>query len=386
MRLIVLLILAVTMAGAWEMARHRRARRRLPVRVHVNGSRGKSSVTRLIAAGLQAGGIPTCAKTTGSAAQFLHVDGSETPVERLGPPNIREQLSVFRQAADEGARALVIECMAVRPDLQRVCEHSIVRATVGVITNARPDHLEIMGPTMTDVALSLANTVPRRALLFTAEQRYASVLQQRAAALGTGLRRSSPEAVTAADLAGFAYVEFADNVALALDVCEHLGVPRDVALAGMWRVTPDVGALEELPLPIPGRDIRLVNAFAANDPSSTLAVWRRLGLDRAPQRPLILFNNRADRLRRARDMAPLLGTDLRAVTYVVCGEATRRLISLLPPSVSRAAVVDAGGRDVDQLLELLSTLAADGALVVGIGNIGGIGLELVQRCTLEVTA
>ncbi len=37
---------------AVERYLHARARRRIPIRVHVNGIRGKSSVTRLIAAGL----------------------------------------------------------------------------------------------------------------------------------------------------------------------------------------------------------------------------------------------------------------------------------------------------------------------------------------------
>ena len=55
MRLILTLFLLLTALGLWEMFRHRWHRRRIPVRVHVNGSRGKSSVTRLIAAGLRAG-------------------------------------------------------------------------------------------------------------------------------------------------------------------------------------------------------------------------------------------------------------------------------------------------------------------------------------------
>ena len=38
---------------AW---RHRRALRQIPIRIHVAGTRGKSTTTRLIAAGLRAGG------------------------------------------------------------------------------------------------------------------------------------------------------------------------------------------------------------------------------------------------------------------------------------------------------------------------------------------
>ena len=52
--------------GAIESLVHRRCLSKIPYRIHVNGTRGKSSVTRLIAAGLREGGIRTCAKTTGT--------------------------------------------------------------------------------------------------------------------------------------------------------------------------------------------------------------------------------------------------------------------------------------------------------------------------------
>ncbi|HPF34479.1 poly-gamma-glutamate synthase PgsB [bacterium] len=383
MKLILLLLVLLTGAGVWETVRHRVVRRRIPVRVHVNGSRGKSSVTRLIAAGLQAGGVRTCAKTTGSAAMFLHVDGSESPIRRQGPPNIREQLRVFRQAAQERAEAIVIECMAVRPDLQRVCEHSIVGATHGVITNVRPDHLEVMGPSMEDVATSLAGTVPRGTALFTAEGTFAPRLERRARRLGSSFHRTDGSGVDDAAMAGFRYVEFPDNVDLALDVCQAVGVDRATALRGMWDVTPDVGALSRVALPAPGKTLEFVNAFAANDPESTLAVWRRLGLDARPEEAVVLFNNRADRLRRARDLAPIFGDGgLAAAKVVICGQATAQFVDLVRRRVPRDRLVDAGSRDAEALRDLLVEVCPERATVVGVGNIGGVGmrfLDLLER-------
>ena len=66
-------------AGAAEVVTHRRNLRKIPIRVHVNGTRGKSSVTRLIAAALREGGTVTCAKTTGTLARFIQPDGRELP-------------------------------------------------------------------------------------------------------------------------------------------------------------------------------------------------------------------------------------------------------------------------------------------------------------------
>ncbi len=55
-----------------------------PLKIHVNGTRGKSTVTRLIAAGLRQASLPTVAKTTGSAARLIYPDGSETSWPRRG--------------------------------------------------------------------------------------------------------------------------------------------------------------------------------------------------------------------------------------------------------------------------------------------------------------
>ena len=42
----------------------------------------------------------------------------------------------------------------MQPQYQWIAEHQMVKSQVGVITNVRPDHLEEMGPTEEDVALS----------------------------------------------------------------------------------------------------------------------------------------------------------------------------------------------------------------------------------------
>lgn len=378
MRFILFLLAVITALGIWETARHRWMRRRVPLRVHVNGSRGKSSVTRLIAAGLQAGGLRVCAKTTGSAARFIHADGSESPIVRRSSPNIREQLRVFRQAVAEKADALVLECMAVRPDLQWTCEHRIVGSTHGVITNVRSDHLEVQGPRLDDVARSLAGTAPVGARLFTAETAYAPYLAHRAEALGSEFKLTDPETVSEAELEPFAYVEFAENVSLALDVCESAGVDRDTALAGMWTVKPDVGALDLTPVDAPGRDVRFVNAFAANDPESTARIWRHLGLDARADEAIVLYNNRADRMRRARDLAPLFGGEIVAGRYVLVGESAPQLADLFARRVPRDRIVDLGGLPPREAWSALLETCGERAVIVGVGNIGGAGMALLD--------
>ncbi len=146
------LVAGLASYGVWETRGHQRMLERIPLRVHVNGTRGKSSVTRLIAGGLRAGGRRTFAKTTGTMARIIWPDGSEGDVYRVGRPNIIEQIRIVRRAVESGAEALVMECMAVSPELQPISELRLIQSTVGVITNARADHLDVMGPTVDDVA------------------------------------------------------------------------------------------------------------------------------------------------------------------------------------------------------------------------------------------
>ncbi len=389
MQLVLILLVLVTSLGVWEMLRHTLHRRRIPIRIHINGSRGKSSVARLIAAGLKAGGMAVVGKTTGSAAAVINTDGSETRIVRRGSPNIKEQLSVFRRAARQNCEALVIECMAVRPDLQRVCEHNIVKATHGVITNVRPDHVEVMGPTMDDVAASLAGTVPRRGHLFTAEDRYADYLARRSARAHSEFTHSTHDAVSGEEMDRFGYEEFPENVSLALDVCSAVGVEREVALKGMWTVTPDAGAMtcRRYRHEVPGkgvREVEFINGFAANDPDSYCRVWERLDLKADPERVIILMNIRSDRQRRSRDLAPLFGRELKAAHYVLVGGDTALFASLLRrQGLSRDVIHDCGNLEAPALWDRLVALGPDGARIIGIGNIAGIGHHLLDHLEQE---
>ena len=92
---------------------HNRCIKNIPVRIHVNGTRGKSSVARLIAAGVRAGGYRTIAKTTGTLARYIDIDGSGTPVVRIGFSNIAEQIRVVFKARRAKADAIVIGGMAL---------------------------------------------------------------------------------------------------------------------------------------------------------------------------------------------------------------------------------------------------------------------------------
>ena len=164
----------------------RAALARVPIRIHVGGTRGKTTVCRLIAAGLRSNGIRTLAKTTGSEPLLILTDGTEQKWLRLGPPGIGEQRRFAVLAARLQAKASVLECMAIRPELVRACERDLVRATIAVLTNIRPDHLEDLS-SIGAIAESQLGLVPKNGVLVAAEEALSPPLRERAAARGTSI-------------------------------------------------------------------------------------------------------------------------------------------------------------------------------------------------------
>lgn len=386
MSVILILAALLLVLGAAESLLHGRRVRQIPIRVHVNGTRGKSTTTRLIAAGLRGAGIRTIAKTTGSAAQLILEDGTEVPLKRRGLPNIREQLWLIRTAHRHRAEALVVECMALSPETQWVSEHRILHSTIGVLTNVRADHPDEMGPDIDDMATALANTVPRLAHLVTAEQNLLAVFRKKALQLGTEVHAMAGHGILPGDLAGFQYPAFGENVECALKVCELAGVGREAALKAMWTAAPDPGVTPIYRIRRGRVSIYVVNALAANDAESTGRIHEAsLGLPALSGLPVLgVMNGRFDRPQRAAELAALLGQkSMFAHIYLVgqLGTLTGRL--LRRNGIDGSTISDLSrdaGLTPGTLLSAVAEKAGGDAVLFAFGNFKGFGLKLVQYC------
>jgi poly-gamma-glutamate synthase PgsB/CapB len=369
-------------AGIVEQRRHFTNLDHIPTRVLVNGIRGKSSITRLCAGALRGGDLVTVAKTTGTAARFIHPDATEEPVYRkFGIANVVEQIGIVRRAAAYQPDALVIECMAVMPALQEINQSKLIRSTIGVLCNVREDHLAEMGPTLDDVARSLCRSMPEDGICVTAEKDRFDILQEEADARNCQLIYADPETVSDEELRGFSWFTFKENVAIALTVAELLGVDRDTALTGMYEAPPDPGVLSvERYLTPEGKKVRFANVFAANDPESTLMNINQLLDLGAVHRPLnVVINCRPDRVERNGQMGEII-PELDPEHVFVIGHPAKSAIDAIPAEF-RSRAVDLGGdkRDPEEFMaRLLEQLGPDSSLVA-IGNIHGQGEILLEH-------
>ena len=109
--------------GIREKKRHTRRLNMIPLRININGIRGKSTITRMIYSILREDQYHVIGKTTGTDARMLYwFTEKEYPVLRKPQgANIGEQRDIVQKVVKQKGNALVNECMAVNPDYQITC-------------------------------------------------------------------------------------------------------------------------------------------------------------------------------------------------------------------------------------------------------------------------
>lgn len=371
--------LAMLIAGLAEQRAHYKSLHSIPHRVVINGIRGKSSITRLCAGALRGGGVTTVAKTTGTAARFIGPDGVDEPIYRkFDLANVIEQVAIVRRAAAYRPEALVIECMAVLPDLQEINERKLIHSTICVICNVREDHLAEMGPTLPDIARSLSRSMPTGGVCITAEKEQIAVLREEARRRRCELIQVDADEIDDATVAMFPFITFKENVAIALAVAGMCGIDRESALQGMITSPPDPGTVAVDDYQAEGRRLSFANLFAANDPSSTLMNIEQLTERGLIDRPLnIVINCRPDRVERNGQMGALTGA-LKPDKIILIGEPTRSARVTVPPELADK-IQDFGSRpNYDDLVRGVLTENGSGS-VITIGNIHGQGEVLLEH-------
>jgi poly-gamma-glutamate synthase PgsB/CapB len=243
-----------------------------------------------------------------------------------------------------------------------------------------------MGRTKPEVAQSLARAIPAGARVFLPDEEFYPEFEKAARKMkakivrvkknGTGEWRPS-QAISP-------LFSFEENLRLALAVSGHLRVPREVALRGIAQAKPDFGSLKiwQAELGTPPAPWLLVSAFAANEPEST-----NLVLSLIKERLLLsdkslvgILNFRQDRSDRTLQWLSILEqgyfqdfSKLFLIGAHVHALRLKKLSNLLPPSIPLTAKSPAA------IMEKVAEGMDGGAVLVGIGNMGGLGAALVEN-------
>lgn len=164
---------------------------------------------------------------------------------------------------------------------------------------------------------------------------------------------------------------------MALAAARALGISDEVALRGMRKAHPDPGALRIQKI---RKDAVFVNAFAANEPSSSLDIWNLVTETDYPwKNPIVVMNCRPDRVDRTqqfiRDFFPLIPN----LTLCVIGESTSDCKKAYErgdfPNVVEFRCFE--GKDINPIMDYLESVM-EGRVILGVGNIHGIGHAFME--------
>ena len=307
-------------------------RRAIPVSIGGWGTRGKSGTERLKAALFSSLALKVITKTTGCEATLIYARSNgeqfEVPIFRpFDKASIWEQSDVLHFAKNVKADVFLWECMGLTPRYVKILRQWM-QDNFSTITNAYPDHEDILGPTGFDVAKEMANFIAPNSQVFTSEQTMFPILDKDALQKNSTLIQShwgEGYQITPDIKALYPYEEHPDNIALVCKMAAHIGLGKDfVFKETAQRIVPDIGVLQHFsPAPFAGFSMSFVNSMSANERLATIENWRRLdlfSLSKDPNKQTIaLINNRNDRVARSKVFAHILAEDLPFDKMVVIG-------------------------------------------------------------------
>lgn len=348
----------------------RRAADRIPCRVMVTGTRGKSGLVRVLAAGLRTVEPATWGKITGDIASLVTPEGRLQPLPRRGPPHLREQVRLVRDCRKRGARCLVVESMSVTPEAM-AAEARLLRPTLVVVTNVRDDHRETLGCDADRQRAAYLAAIPRGCRWLTHDEELIAFARR----AGRNPESSRPPAAGAGGDPG------------GHDVAAELAATAEAAMAALgWDPEPARGVMRTaaarlLPparvVSLLGRELVLLDAFSANEPESLTRLWtqwrRDIGTGSAWS---VLLNTRADRPLRTRQFCRWLSGRDDVGRIYLAGSHVPAAARLLRRFGSRVVGVPRG--EPVPVFTAGDVVPGPGGreLLVGLGNVQGIGLRL----------
>jgi hypothetical protein len=363
--------------GIVEKWRHQQRLRQIPIRIHVNGTRGKSLLTRMLVDLFSQAGYSVAARVTGEKPQAFQTGPGWQIWPRFAPARIKEVARFIRQISTTPPRVLVLENMALAPENLFAAERFLVQATLSVFTNFRTDHQEVWGK---NPVSALRHALPRRATLLVTADDLRLLDPNQLKQLEINL--ITPPAPVTPESAEFAVFE--SQFQLVRAIAAHYQLPNTVleATLAAWRqkLLPNQWLI---PIRLHPEPQTLVNLFTCNDVPSATLILQNLEQQQMLSRPCdVLILSRGDRPLRTFAFLNELLPQLDVRTMILAGQFPRLTVRRwLRKNKPGFRVCLRPGKI--QPARLLACCSSDSAFVLGLGNFVGSGEKILEYLKTE---
>lgn len=371
----------------------RKNRDSIKYRVHVTGVRGKSSVTRYVAAILRDAGLETYAKTAGYTSRIVLPNDTDIAIARqTGTAYVNEQVEAVRNFGKRKAQAIVVECAKVSPRYHHWLEHRIMRSHIIIVTGLEVDQItkrrfknkidqnKLESQNLPRVARRLARSIPEKSVVIIDEHR-----PELMKIFAEACKRNNSRLITVgksfADVSSLPYanhIVHRDRLAVALAVGKLLQIPNDRSLRAIARARPEPTAARLEHFSMGGKSVVWANLFAINESQKLTEFVYRAAKQYPDHELVILLNNRVNRPARLIKFTKIAQTKCHANVIVALGESEGQVESLIKRKGTRFVAMGSTSKyalaDGSVLMEAIVNQASKQQVLV----VGAVNAHTVQ--------
>lgn len=362
MKLIIFLTILIILFGLLENYLNYRNLKKIPIRILVNGTRGKTTVTRLIATTFQSYGIETIARTTGSQALILEKDGNITSFKRKRGSRITELIPFVKYCSKNNVKCIVIECNALREENQKIISEKIIKPTHIIITNNYVDHIAEIGNSIEKTTYTLSQCVIEGSKLFVNEEFNLSYIPK-----NIEVTKSSKKE----NLCNYNdYVkQFPENLFLTIAFIKEFNIPLSFLEKASNKLKKDIGMHRKFTCK---KGSLFLPLFSVNDITSFNSIIIRTNLSNFDSINFI-FNNRKDREYRIKEFSSYLSNFNFPYNLYIIGENCKKASRIFSKKSPNTKIIS----EIKELSYIMNE-SNDKTIYIGIGNIKNQGIELIN--------
>ena len=208
---------------------------KIPIRISLNGIKGKSIITNLVSNILIEAGYKVIGKTANESSDIILglQNGSDDEYSKLQHKTNNDKFSVLKNASELGVDAVIYENIDADSASKKVSKFNELNENIAVISEISEDYVEEDDK----LVQSFAKVIPYEGYLVTTNNNYTDYFKSIARERNTKVIIADNSKITYKYLDLFDYDDVSvENAALSIAVGEALGIDEKTCLRGMVNI------------------------------------------------------------------------------------------------------------------------------------------------------